>query len=414
MTNASARVGLAELSLAIGGFAIGTGEFVAMGLLPNLANQFQVSIPAAGHSISAYALGVVVGAPVIAIAAARWARHKLLLALMAFFAIGNIATALVTHFPSLIAIRFATGLPHGAYFGVASLVVASLAPSNGRAKAIGRMMLGLTGATLAGVPLATWLGQHFGWRAAFVLVAAIAALTGLLILRFVPRSPGDQTASSLRELSAFRSEQVWFTLGVGAIGFGGVFCVISYIAPTLTHVTGLPSHCVPLALAAFGVGTISGNLFGSWLADRALKPTIAAVLAWNAVVLAFFSVGVHYSWLAYFVVFLVGTGVALVSPLQTRLMDVAKCAQTLAAAMNHAAFNVANALGAWLGGAVISGGLGFAATGWAGALLAVGGLLIFAASMARERGRPVGDSPISPDPGQHRAASVTAQSRLHR
>jgi MFS transporter, DHA1 family, inner membrane transport protein len=381
----SAQVGRwAELALAIGGFGIGTGEFVMMGLLPDVAGNFSVSIPSAGHVISAYALGVVVGAPLISVAAARWSRWRLLLALMTFFAVGNFASALAPGYVSLIAIRFLAGLPHGAYFGVASLVAASLAPANERARAVGRMMLGLTGATLAGVPLATWLGQLFGWRAAYVLVGGIGVLTCALISRFVPRAGPVEGASPARELSALAHKQVWLTLGVGSIGFGGLFCVYSYITPTLTDVSGLPVRYVPFVLAVFGGGMILGNLLGAWLADRALMRAIGALLIWNVIVLGTFSLVAPHAWMAVAVVLLIGTGVAIVPALQVRLMDVAGDAQTLAAALNHSAFNIANALGAWLGGLAIAGGFGWASTGWIGALLAVGGLFIFGLSVAEE------------------------------
>jgi MFS transporter, DHA1 family, inner membrane transport protein len=380
MNSQGGRAQWAELALAIGGFAIGTGEFVMMGLLPDVASDFSVSIPTAGHVISAYALGVVVGAPVISVIAARWPRHRLLLALMTFFAVGNFASALAPGYVSLIAVRFVAGLPHGAYFGVASLVAASLVPANERARAVGRMMLGLTAATLAGVPLATWLGQLFGWRAAYGLVGAIGILTCVLISRCVPTAGPDHAASPARELSALSRKQVWLTLGVGSVGFGGLFCVYSYITPTLTQVAGLPVHYVPFVLAVFGGGMILGNLVGSWLADRALMRTIGALLIWNAAVLVLFSLAAHNAWMATVVVLLVGTGVAIVPALQIRLMDVAGDAQTLAAALNHSAFNIANALGAWLGGLAIAAGLGWASTGWIGALLALAGLLIFAVS----------------------------------
>jgi DHA1 family inner membrane transport protein len=381
----SARAGhWAELALAVGGFGIGTGEFVMMGLLPDVASNFSVSIPAAGHIISAYALGVVVGAPLISVAAARWSRQRLLLALMTFFAVGNFVSALAPGYASLIGIRFLAGLPHGAYFGVASLVAASLVPVAERARAVGRMMLGLTGATLAGVPLATWLGQLFGWRAAYVLVGSIGVLTCVLISRFVPRDGPVEGASPARELGALSHKQVWLTLGVGSIGFGGVFCVYSYITPTLTQISGLPVRYVPFVLAVFGGGMILGNLLGAWLADRALMRAIGALLVWNAVVLGTFSLVAPHAWLATVVVLLIGTGVAIVPALQVRLMDVAGDAQTLAAALNHSAFNIANALGAWLGGLAIAGGLGWASTGWVGALLALGGLFIFALSVAEE------------------------------
>jgi len=376
--------GWAELALAVGGFGIGTGEFSMMGLLPNVAGDFGISIPTAGHVISAYALGVVIGAPLIAVIAARWARHRLLLALMIFFAAGNFASALAPGYASLIAVRFIAGLPHGAYFGVASLVAASLVPAAQRARAIGRMMLGLTGATLAGMPLATWIGETLSWRAAYVLVGAIGVVTCVLISRCVPRAAPVHGASPTRELGALRRKQVWLTLGVGSVGFGGPFCVLSYVSPTLTRVAGLPVRYVPLALAVFGVGMILGNLMGSWLADRSLMRTIGGLLIWNVAVLCLFSVAAHHAWTATIAVLLVGTGVAIVPALQIRLMDVAEDAQTLAASLNHSAFNVANALGAWLGGLAVSGGLGWASTGWVGALLALAGLLIFGWSVKAE------------------------------
>jgi len=379
------HTGWAELALGIGGFGIGTGEFVIMGLLPNVAGNLGISVIQAGHAISAYALGVVIGAPLIAVIAARWPRHRLLLALMACFAAGNFASALAPNYSSLIAIRFVAGLPHGAYFGVASLVAASLVPATERARAVGRMMLGLTGATLAGVPLATWIGQMLGWRAAFVLVGAIGVLTCALIFSWVPRDVPIKGASPARELGALRRKQVWLTLGVGSVGFGGLFCVLSYITPTLTQLAGLPDRLVPFVLVAFGVGMVLGNLIGSWLADRALLRTIGGLLIWNVVVLSLFSLTARHAWLATIAVLLVGTGVAIAPALQIRLMDIAEDAQTLAAALNHSAFNIANAMGAWLGGVAIGTGLGWASTGWVGAVLAVAGLLIFAASLAEER-----------------------------
>src|SRR5258705_13515121 len=306
------RSGWAELALGVGGFGIGTGEFVIMGLLPNVARDLGISVPSAGHIVSAYALGVVIGAPLIAVIAARWSRHRLLLALMACFAAGSFASALAPSYLSLMAVRFVAGLPHGAYFGVASLVAASLVPADQRARAIGRMMLGLTGATLAGVPLATWIGQTLGWRAAYVLVGAIGAVACALILRCVPRVAPVRGASPARELSALRRKQVWLTLGVGSVGFGGLFCVLSYISPTMTRVAGLPERYVPVVLAVFGVGMILGNLIGSWVSDRSLMRTIGGSLIWNVVVLCLFSIAAHHARTETVVVLLLGMGVAIV------------------------------------------------------------------------------------------------------
>jgi DHA1 family inner membrane transport protein len=375
----------AVLALGVGGFAIGTGEFVIMGLLPEVAGDLGVTIPQAGHVISAYALGVVIGAPVLAVLAAGWPRRALLVALMALFAAGNLASALAPGYLSLNLLRFVAGLPHGTYFGVAALVAASLAPPQRRASAVGLVMLGLTTATLIGVPIAAWLGQHWGWRAAFVFVGAIALLGCVLVRRGVPDLPVAHGASPLRELGALARPQVWLTLGIGAIGFGGMFAVFSYIKPTLIEVTGLPIGAVPLVLALFGLGMVAGNVVGSRLADKALMPTIAGMLLWDIAVLGAFVFTAMHPVAAAINVFLVGTIVAIGPALQIRLMDVAGDAQTLAAALNHSAFNMANALGAWLGGVAIAAGLGWTSTGWVGALLALAGMGVFGAAVWQDR-----------------------------
>jgi DHA1 family inner membrane transport protein len=384
------HVQLAEFALAVGGFGIGTGEFGIMGLLPDVASDIGVSIPVAGHVISAYALGVVVGAPVIAVLAAKLSRRMLLLALMTVFAVGNVASALAPDYGWLVVLRFLTGLPHGAYFGVASLVAASMAQPNQRARAVGRVMLGLAVATLVGVPLATSFGQTLGWRAAFTVVGAIGALAILLIWRFVPVDAADADASPLRELGALRRLQVWLTLGIGAVGSGGMFAVFSYITPTLVNVAGIRESLVPFVLCVFGTGMIIGNVAGSRLADRALLPTIGGLLVWNAIVLGLLVFTAGHAWLAVTNVLLIGTGFAVVPGLQTRLMDVAADAQTLAASLNHSAFNIANALGAWTGGLTIAAGYGWTSTGWVGTSFALGGLGVFAMSLLTDgtlRGR---------------------------
>jgi len=377
----SRTFGLAVAALGVGGFAIGTGEFVIMGLLPEVARDLQVTIPQAGHVISAYALGVVIGAPMLAVLAAHWPRRALLVALMALFAVGNFASALAPGYLSLNLLRFVAGLPHGTYFGVAALVAASLAPPQRRASAVGLVMLGLTSATLVGVPIAAWLGQHLGWRAAFVLVGAIAAVACALVHRFVPNLPAAHGASPLRELGALARPQVWLTLGIGAIGFGGMFSVFSYIKPLLTEVTGMSVGAVPLVLALFGLGMVAGNLVGARLADKSLMRTIAGLLVWNALVLGAVVFTAPHVVAISINVFLVGTIVAIGPALQIRLMDVAGDAQTLAAALNHSAFNIANALGAWLGGVAIAAGMGWTSTGWVGVLLACGGMAVFAAAV---------------------------------
>ena len=378
-------VALIELALAVGSFGIGTGEFAIMGLLPNVADEFGVTTPQAGYAISAYALGVVVGAPIIAVAAAKLARQTLLLVLMAVFALGNAVSAVAPGFESFVLLRFLTGLPHGAYFGVAALVAASLVEPKKRTQAVARVMLGLTVATLVGTPIATWFGQALSWRIAFGVVGFLGALTVALIWLFLPKDKVQEGASPLRELGAFRRKQVWYTLGIGAVGFGGLFSVFSYIASTATQVADMPESAVPVMMALFGSGMIIGNLVGAWFADRNLIGTIAGTLVGSVIVMSVLSLTAENPYMLSVCVFLVGCSVAIGPALQTRLMDVAADAQTLAAALNHSAFNIANALGAWLGGLAIAWGYGVASTGWVGAILAVGGLGVLALSVASER-----------------------------
>ncbi len=378
-------VALVQLALACGGFGIGTGEFAIMGLLPNVAETFSVTTPQAGYVISAYALGVVVGAPVIAVLAAKMARRTLLLTLMLIFAAGNISSAMAPTFESFTLLRFVSGLPHGAYFGVAALVAASMVPVHRRARAVGRVMLGLTVATLLGTPLTTFFGQSLDWQVAFFSVGVLGLLTVALIWFYVPKDRVSAEAGFLRELGAFRRPQVWLTLGIAAVGYGGMFAMFSYIASTTTEVALLPETAVPIMLVLFGVGMNAGNFIGSWLADKSLLGTIGGSLIYNIVVLSTFSLTAANPYLLGLSVFLVGCGFAAGPALQTRLMDVAADAQTLAAASNHSAFNIANAIGAWLGGLVIAGGYGFAATGYVGAALSFLGLFVFAASLRLER-----------------------------
>lgn len=367
------------LALALGGFGIGTTEFVTMGLLPDIASAFTVSEPTAGHAVSAYALGVVVGAPVIAAACAAVARKRLLVALMVAFTVGNLASAFAPNFATLVAARFVAGLPHGAYFGVASLAAATLAPAGQRAKAVAAVMLGLSTANVLGVPVATWLGQHLGWRSAFVLVAVIGALTVAALLRFVPQLTAIVITNPLTELGALRRPQVLLTLAVGAIGFGGMFAVYTYVSTTLTDVAGLGSALVPVVLMLFGVGMVLGNIAGGVLADRGVDRSIYVAMGAMMVILIGFVAAAHHPVTAGIGALLVGaSGAALAPGLQTRLMDVAADAQTLAAALNHAALNIANAAGAWLGGLVIAAGYGYTAPAVVGAGLALAGLLLFA------------------------------------
>ncbi|ODP39116.1 MFS transporter [Sphingomonas turrisvirgatae] len=388
-----APVWLIHLALAVGGFAIGTTEFATMSLLPFFAADLNIDATAAGHAISAYALGVVVGAPVLAILGARLSRRKLLIGLMLMFAAGNALSGLAASYTQLLVFRFLAGLPHGAYFGVAALVATSLVPQDQRTRAVGRIMLGLTVSTIVGVPVANALGQLVGWRAVFGIVAALALLTALLAWRLAPRDAGDPAANPLAELAALARPQVWLALGIGAIGFGGLFGVYTYLADTLLAVTGASASAIPFALAIFGVGMTAGNLIVPRFADRALMPTAAGLLAWSAISLALWPFAAGQYWTACLAMLAIGIGGALGSILQTRLMDVAGDAQTLAASLNHSAFNAANALGPWLGGLAIAAGFGWTSTGWVGAGLALGGLALVLVSIALERGQARALSP---------------------
>ncbi len=376
---------LVTLALAMGAFAIGTAEFAAMSLVPFFAADLHIDEPSAGHAISAYALGVVVGAPVIAVLSARIARRTLLIGLMALFAIGNGLSAMAPSYEMLLLFRFLAGLPHGAYFGIAALVAAGMVPTDRRALSVARVMSGLTVATIIGVPVANWLGQAFGWRMGFAVVAVLALVTMALVMLYAPRDRAPQDASPLRELGALKRPQVLLTLLTGAIGFGGLFAVYTYVASTMIAVTHVSERTVPLVLAVFGVGMTIGNLGAGWAADRNLNRTAIVLMLWTAIALALFPAAAGNVWTLALDIFLIGCGGGLGTVLQTRLMDVAGDAQALAAAAHHSAFNMANALGPWLGGLAITAGFGFTATGWIGAGLSLSGLAVFLLALALQR-----------------------------
>lgn len=365
-------------ALAVGGFAIGTTEFATMSVLPFMAHGLGVSEPVAGHLISLYALGVVVGAPLIAITGARLSRRTLLLLLMGFFSLAHLGTMLAPNFGAMMLMRFLSGLPHGAYFGVGALVAASLVPLAKRAQAVGMMMIGLTVATIVGVPLTSWLAQALGWRMVFLVVALLAALTVVLIACFLPQS-ADVGGNSrpIQELTALKNSQIWLTLAIGAIGFGGLFAVYTYLPSTLTQVTGVSPRLAPLVLAIFGVGMTLGNIVVPPLAGKRPMLGVAGLLLWSVIWLAIYPFTTGNIWLISAMVVPIGMGGAIGTILQIRLMDVAQEAQTMAAALNHSAFNAANALGPFLGGWAIEAGWGWSSTGWVGSALALAGLLMW-------------------------------------
>ena len=378
------------LALSLGGFAIGTSEFASMGLMLEISRGLSISETQVGHLISAYAIGVVVGAPILAFVGASFPRRKLLLALMGFYAIGNLASSLAPNYGTMLVARFVAGLPHGAYFGVAMLVAAAISPAGQRGQAMSRVLLGLSIAILVGNPLTTWLGQQLSWRTAFALVSVLAIATVAMIARFLLPDPDEVRTSPMRELRAFNTPQVWLALAIGAVGFAGMFCVSPTSHPPSCRSPAWPSW-MPLAVGVFGIGAIIGNIAGGWLVDKFHFKAAAVVLLWSIVMLLLYPLAAQSVWTIGPMIITVGTMGALAAVLQTRLMDVAGEAQTLAAASNHAAFNTANALGPWLGGMAISAGFSPASTGYVGAATAIGGLLLWcvAVMLDRKRNPPV-------------------------
>jgi len=395
MTLTPGRVRLALLSLALGGFGIGATEFVVMGLLPNIAadllpqlnaSDHEAALAQTGYLIAAYALGVVVGAPTIAALASRFPRKQLLLWLLAAFTVATVASALMPTFELVLVSRFVAGLPHGAYFGIASLVAASLMGEGKRGRGVAFVLSGLTIANVIGVPLITFLGQQAGWRAAYLVVAAIFALTLVAVAFFVPLQGGDPAATMRRELTIFRRPQVWLALAIGSIGFGGFFAVYSYIASVVTNVTGLEESFVPIALVAAGLGMTVGNLAGGHFADHHVMKTVFVCFGLFAVSLIGFALTAQYPVGLLITVFLVSGSAAALSPaIQTRLMDVAGDSQSLAAALNHSALNIGNTLGAFFGGLTIAAGLGYLSPTWVGLGMCVIGSLVALASWNASR-----------------------------
>lgn len=378
------------VALSVGAFGIGVTEFVAMGLLPYIAADFGRSEAESGAVISLYALGVVIGAPLITVLTGRVPRRRMLLLLMAAFTVGNALTVWagsLGSFAAVLAARFLAGIPHGAYFSVAALVAASLAAPGKRGRAVALSGMGLSVATVAGVPAAQALGQVFGWRSAFVFVAAVGLVALVSLWVAVPHMTRMPATRPLDELGALATPQVWFTVAMGTVGFGGMFAVYTYIAWTMTEVAGFPETLMWLVLMAYGVGMVVGTYLGGLVADRFGDPALPWTFAAMAVALTSFFFTARWGWAAVLNFGVIGMlGSVLVPNLQTRLMDVAGRAQTLAAALNQAALNMANAGGAALGGAVIAAGFGYRAPALAGAVLAVAAIAVyFPAAWARGR-----------------------------
>lgn len=371
--------------LAAATFGIGITEFAAMTLLPFYAADFGVPEHTASMAVSAYALGVVIGAPLLSMAVARWERRKALVALLVLFVVGNLLGAAANSLPTLVAARFVAGLPHGALFGIAQLVAATAMGRERAAQAVAWVLTGLTVATVVGVPTLSALGQATSWRVPFVLVAVGGAVVAAVLARLVPPGGGSRRGSALAELGALRNPDVLLPLAMGAIGFGGMFAVYSFLSATLLQHTHAPGWAVPIVLMAYGVGGTLGNLVAGRSPEHRLLISAGAFQAFIGVATLVYSFTVDHWWLMLVSVALVGFGGGMVVPLQTRLMHVAGEAQTMAAALNHAAFNAANALGPAVASAALAAGWGWRSTGWVGGLLALGGLAVWAVIMVRER-----------------------------
>ncbi|MGW0367144.1 MFS transporter [Streptomyces sp. NPDC002990] len=377
---------LALLALAIGAFGIGTTEFVIMGLLPEVAGDYGVSIPTAGFLVTGYALGVVLGAPLMTVLGTRVPRKRMLMLLMGLFVVGNVVSALAPAFGVMLTGRVVASLAHGAFFGIGSVVAAELVAPEKKAGAIATMFTGLTVANVVGVPLGTFVGQTFGWRVTFLIVAALGVLGLLGIARLVPELPRPGGVRIRHELAAFRNVQVLLAMAMTVLGFGGVFAAITYITPMMTNVADFADTSVTWLLVLFGLGMVAGNLIGGRLADRALMPMLYVSLGALAVTLALFTFTAHSKTGSAVTIVLIGAlGFATVPPLQKRVLDQAAAAPTLASAVNIGAFNLGNALAAWLGGIVIAAGLGWTAPNWVGAALAASALALALLSGLLER-----------------------------
>ncbi|GGY53966.1 MFS transporter [Streptomyces omiyaensis] len=409
---------VALLALAISAFGIGTTEFVMMGLLPNVADDLGTTVPTAGHLVSAYALGVVVGAPLLTALGSRVPRKRMLLLLMVLFTVGNLASALAPGYGWLLAGRVLAGLPHGAFFGVGAVVAARLVRPDRQARAVATMFLGLTVANILGVPAATLLGQHLGWRATFLVVAVIGLASLAALARMVPEIPVDERQGLGREVRALGRPQVLLGLLTAVFGFAGVFAVYSYLASMTTEVMGFGESTVTVVLALFGLGMTGGALAAGPLTDRAPRPTLYGSLAVLAVTLVAFRFTIHVPWLALVTVVVLGAvGFMTTTPLQMLVMEKAKDAPTLASASNHSAFNLANAGGAWAGGAAVAAGWGWTSPALVGAGLAAAGLAIAVVAGLLDRpGRRaeashvVARGPLGQDPGVRKPVSPASGS----
>ncbi|MBK4346117.1 MFS transporter [Lacisediminihabitans changchengi] len=379
------------IALAIGGFGIGLTEFVIAGLLPEVAADFHVNEAAAGWLISGYALSVAVGAILITAAVTRVPRKTALIGLMVLFIAGNLISALAPTYGVMLLGRIVAALCHGAFFGIGSVVAGTLVKPEKKASAISIMFTGLTLANVLGVPFGTFLGQALGWRSTFfaITIIGVIALLGIVVLVPKPTEANAHVSNLRGELSAFRAGQVWLSIAVTVLGFGGMFGAFTYIAYTLTRVSGFPSGAVPWLLILFGVGLFVGNLVGGKAAERRLDRTLIVLLIGLTIVLVAFALTATYPIAVIVALLLMGAfGFGTVPGLQTRVMLYASSAPTLASSANISAFNIGNALGAWIGGLTISAGLGFTSPLWAGAAITAGAVIVMVIAATRRSVMP--------------------------
>ncbi|MEJ8631826.1 MFS transporter [Sphingomonas sp. I4] len=380
------KFSLGLLALAVGAFGIGVTEFAPMGMLPVITADLQISIPAAGLLVSAYAMGVLIGAPLMTLTTGRIDRRTLLIALMGIFTLGNALSAAAGGYWMLMAARVVTSFNHGAFFGVGSVVAASLVPPDKRAGAVAAMFTGLTVATIGGVPAATWVSEAIGWRIAFAGIAGVGAIAMLSLRLALPPLPAVEGGDMRAELRVLTRGPVVMALALTTIGFGGVFTVFTYIVPILRDVTHGSTGYVTAMLMLFGVGATIGNGIGGRLADRSVDRALMTMLAIMALTLLAFTVLMQWPVTAAIAILVWGiSSFAIVPPLQMRVMDAAFDAPNLASAMNIGAFNLGNAIGAALGGGVIGAGLGLPAVSLAGAAMAAAALMMLMAFRRRPR-----------------------------
>lgn len=386
---------LALWALAIGAFGIGTTEFVIAGLLPAIAEEFQITIPIAGYLATSYALGVFFGAPALIIFGSKIPRKAMLIFVMVLFIIGNLITAFAPSFGVAILGRIVTSLAHGVFFGIGSIIAADMVAPSKRIQAIAFMFMGLTVANLIGVPVGTWIGEHLTWRLTFGLVAIVGVMTVLSVWRLIPHQPSAKDQQFSKEIKAFGNINVLLAMGITVLGPGAFFTSITYIAPMMTEIAGFSSYNVTWLMLVFGLGLFVGNHLGGKYADKALMPMLYITLGAQAIVLFVFNYAVHSQIMSVICIFLMAAfGFSTVSPIQKLVMDKAKAAgaSTLASAVNIGVFNLGNAVGAWFGGLVIAAGFGLQSPNWAGGLLSAGALvlaIISGLTDKAEQGQPI-------------------------